>query len=90
MLKFRKFQNELPLCGMCVCAYVCFIVHSAVADPEFPRGEGAKISRKLHEIKRIWTPGYGGGGGVRDSRNPPLRSANALPISMHCNCLDEA
>ena len=37
-----------------------------VADPEFPRGEGAnpsgvptynlaKFSQKLHEIKRIWT-----------------------------------
>ena len=44
----------------------------AVADPGFPRGGGAnspggaptydfvKISQKLHEIERIWTPGGGG------------------------------
>ena len=42
---------------------------SAVTDPGFPRGGGAnspggaptydfaKISQKLHEIERIWTPG---------------------------------
>ena len=45
----------------------------AVEDPGFPRGgaptpqgaptyDFAKISRKLHEIERIWTPGGGGGG----------------------------
>ena len=42
-----------------------------MADPGFPRGGGAnspggaptydfaKISQKLHEIERIWTPGRG-------------------------------
>ena len=52
---------------------------SPVADPGFPRGGGAnspggaptydfaKISQKLHEIERIWTPA----GGVRPLR-PPL------------------
>ena len=45
-----------------------------MADPGFPRGGGAnspgggaptynfaKISQKLHEMERIWTPGGGGG-----------------------------
>ena len=56
----------------------------AVADPGFPRGGGAnspggaptydfaKISQKLHEIERIWTPG-----GARVPR-APLRSATAV------------
>ena len=54
----------------------------SVADPGFPRGGGAnspggvptydfvKISQKLHEIERIWTPRGG-----RASPAPPLRSA---------------
>ena len=29
----------------------------SVADPGLPRGGGAKISQKLHEIKRIWSGG---------------------------------
>ena len=45
-----------------------------MADPGFPRDGGAnspgggaptydfvKISQKMHEIERIWTPGGGGG-----------------------------
>ena len=49
-----------------------FHTQIAEADPGFPRGEDAnspggaptynfvKISQKLHEIERIWTPGGGG------------------------------
>ena len=42
---------------------------------QLPRGgaptyDFAKISQKLHEIERIWTPGGG-----RASPAPPLRSA---------------
>ena len=52
-----------------------------VADPGFPRGGGAnspggaphtKNSGKLHEIKRIRTPGGGGGGASLD---PPMELA---------------
>ena len=51
-----------------------------MVDPGFPRGGGAnspggaptydfaKISQKLHEIERIWTPG----GDARPLRPPPL------------------
>ena len=60
----------------------------AVADPGFPRGGGAnspgggggaptydfaKISQKLHEIERIWTPRGGG----RASKILLCRSATA-------------
>ena len=31
----------------------------------------AKISRKLHEIERIWMPGGGGGGGGASLTPPP-------------------
>ena len=55
------------------------ITVDSVADPGFPRGGGAnspgggaptydfvKISQKLHEIERIWTPGGGGGARVQN------------------------
>ena len=60
------------------------LVLLSVADPGFPRGGGAnspggmptynfaKISQKLHEIERIWTPR---GGGARPKFyyvDPPL------------------
>ena len=60
--------------------------HSPVVDPGFPQGGGAnsqgaptydfaKISQKLHEIERIWTPGD-----TRDAHPPgvQIRSATAL------------
>ena len=66
LLTFHRFQSKdgEPF-------LVCFIVvHNTVADLGFPRGGGAnspgggaptydfaKISQKLHEIERIWTPG---------------------------------
>ena len=65
-----------------------------MADPGFPRGEGAnspgggggatydfaKISQKLHEIERIWTPG-----GTRPKFyyvDPPLQTDEYLQIDM--------
>ena len=63
--------------------------HCPVADPGFPRVEGAnpprgggrrgptydfaKFSQKFHEIERILTPGRG-----RASLTPPYRSANVI------------
>ena len=47
----------------------------SVADPGFSRGGGANFSQKLHEIERIWTPGW--------ARVPraPLRSATGYIIN---------
>ena len=54
----------------------------AVADPGFPREGGgaptydfAKISQKLHEIERIWTPG--GGTSIIYYVDPPLLEKTA-------------
>ena len=46
----------------------------SVADPGFPRGGGAniRISQKLHEIERIWTPG--GARPLRPPLDPPLKT----------------
>ena len=57
-----------------------------VADPGFPRGEGAnpprgaptydfaKFSQKLHEIERIWTPRGRGECVPRERLDPPVKS----------------
>ena len=56
---------------------------ASVADPGFPRGgvptyNFAKISRKLHEIERIWTPG---GRIPRAPPPPPPKSTNEHMVS---------
>ena len=68
-------------------------MNTSVVDPGFPRGGGAnprggatydfaKISQKLHEIERIWTPNVG----ARPRFyyvDPPLLVLSVLLIYMH-------
>ena len=66
--------------------FCMFTLILSVADPGFPQGgsansrgapiyDFAKISQKLHEYERIWTPGG------RPSR--PLRSTTAYELKLY-------
>ena len=70
-----------------ICFNLCGML--PVADPGFPHGGGAnsprvggatydfaKMSQKLHEIEKIWSPGGWGYGGLGER---PLRSTNSYP-----------
>ena len=66
-----------------------------VADPGFPRGGDAnspggrqirfvKISQKLHEYERIWTPGGGGGGTLVSPLDPSLNNFPSIACRYPC------
>ena len=81
-------QAQLSSFHFAYCYVYLHWLHNTVADPAFPRGGGAnspggpndfaKISQKLHEIERIWTPR----GGARPKFyyvDPPLLNIVSLP-----------